>query len=103
MIEQVVMNLAIRARDSMPEGGQLAIATKLIEIDDAYARQHSEARPGRFVCLSVADTGRGMEEATRERIFEPFSGGINSGKGTGLGLAAVYGTVKQHGGWIEVE
>ena len=103
MIEQAVMNLAIHARDSMPAGGQLSIATKTIEIDDSYVQHHSEARAGRFVCLSVTDTGGGMDEATRERIFEPFISAKNSGKGTGLGLAAVYGIVKQHEGWIEVQ
>ena len=76
---------------------------KLIEIDDAYRQHHCEARAGRFVCLSVTDTGCGMDEATRERILEPFSSAKNSGNGTGLGLAAVYGIVKQHEGWIEVQ
>ena len=103
MMEQVVMNLAINARDAMPEGGQLTIATQLSEIDDARVQQNREARPGRFVCLTMSDTGCGMDEATLDRIFEPFFTTKPAGKGTGLGLATVYGIVKQHQGWIEVQ
>jgi nitrogen-specific signal transduction histidine kinase/CheY-like chemotaxis protein len=103
MMEQVIMNLAINARDSMPRGGQLTISTKVVEVDEGYVEQNPEARPGRFVCLNVNDTGCGMDEATLSRIFEPFFTTKPSGKGTGLGLATVYGIVKQHSGWIEVQ
>ncbi|HKS36054.1 MAG TPA: ATP-binding protein, partial [Verrucomicrobiae bacterium] len=103
MMEQVIMNLAINARDAMPEGGQLTIGTKAVEIPEGYSEHNPEARPGRFVCLSISDTGCGMDETTLERIFEPFFTTKPAGKGTGLGLATVYGIVKQHRGWIEVQ
>jgi two-component system, cell cycle sensor histidine kinase and response regulator CckA len=103
MIEQVVMNLAVNSRDAMPKGGQLLITTQALEVDAAYMHQHPEARVGKAVCLSVTDTGHGMERATLNRIFEPFFSTKEVGKGTGLGLATVYGIVKQHHGWIEVK
>jgi signal transduction histidine kinase/CheY-like chemotaxis protein len=103
MMEQVIMNLAINARDAMPKGGKLTISTRTVEFGEDCAEQNPEARPGRFICLSVADTGCGMDEATLSRIFEPFFTTKPSGKGTGLGLATVYGIVKQHTGWIEVQ
>src|SRR5437660_4308674 len=103
MMEQVVMNLAINARDAMPQGGQLTIGTKAIDIDEAYVQHNPEARSGRFVCLTVNDTGCGMDETTMDRIFEPFFTTKSAGKGTGLGLATVYGIVKQHQGWLEVQ
>src|SRR6185295_7383259 len=103
MMEQVVMNLAINARDAMPDGGQLVIGTKLADIDETYVQHNPEARTGRFICLSVTDGGCGMDEVTLARIFEPFFTTKASGKGTGLGLATVYGIVKQHRGWIEVQ
>jgi signal transduction histidine kinase/ActR/RegA family two-component response regulator len=102
MIEQVIMNLAVNARDAMPSGGTLTISTSPIEISDAYVQTRPEARLGAFVCLRVTDTGCGMDSATMARIFEPFFTTKEVGKGTGLGLATVYGIVKQHEGWVEV-
>ena len=103
MIEELVINLASNARDAMPQGGQLTVATKVHMIDEAYVTRHPEARLGRFVCLTVSDTGCGIDPATLERIFEPFFTTKPSGKGTGLSLAVVYGIAKQHQGWIEVQ
>jgi CheY-like chemotaxis protein len=102
-VEQIVLNLAVNARDAMPKGGQLTISTSVIKTDDDYVRRNPEARIGKFVCLSVSDTGCGMNQATLARIFEPFFTTKELGKGTGLGLATVYGIIKQHQGWIEVE
>lgn len=102
MLEQVLMNLCVNARDAMPKGGTLAISLGPVQINDDYAQGHPEARLGQFVCLRVADTGTGMDSATMIRIFEPFFTTKDIGKGTGLGLATCYGIVKQHGGWIEV-
>jgi PAS domain S-box-containing protein len=102
MLEQIVMNLAVNSRDAMPKGGKLRISTSQIEVDGHYAGQHPDARTGSFVCLTVADTGCGMDRKTLDRIFEPFFSTKEVGKGTGLGLATVYGLVKQHQGWIEV-
>ncbi len=103
MMDQVLMNLAVNARDAMPKGGRLSISTKLENIDEQSARQNSEARPGQFVCLKIRDTGCGMSPEVLTRIFEPFFTTKEIGKGTGLGLATVFGIVKQHNGWIEVE
>ena len=102
MIEQVLMNLAVNGRDAMPKSGTLTIQTEVAEINTAYVHFHPQAREGSFVCLRVTDTGCGMDEATLARIFEPFFTTKELGKGTGLGLATVYGIVKQHEGWIEV-
>jgi two-component system cell cycle sensor histidine kinase/response regulator CckA len=103
MVEQIVINLAVNARDAMPRGGTLLIETSAADISAALARQNPEARAGRFVCLSVRDTGCGMDRQLVQRIFEPFFTTKEMGKGTGLGLSTVYGIVKQHQGWIEVE
>ena len=102
MIEQVIMNLAVNARDAMPGGGTLAITMSSVEMAEACVQTHPAARVGSFVCLRVADTGCGMEPAVMNRIFEPFFTTKEVGRGTGLGLATVYGIVKQHEGWVEV-
>jgi len=104
LIEQVIMNLSVNARDAMPRGGQLVITTAMSDVDEKYAeRRPNEARAGRFICLSISDTGCGMDHVTLSRMFEPFFTTKEFGKGTGLGLATVYGIVKQHRGWIDVQ
>jgi len=103
MIEQVLMNLAVNARDAMPRGGSFTLATNTRRFAENAALLNPEARAGEFVCINVIDSGCGMDAVTLNRMFEPFFTTKEVGKGTGLGLATVYGIVKQHHGWIEVE
>ncbi len=102
MIEQVIMNLAVNTRDALPRGGQLSLGTSIVEIGEAHVQANPEARQGKFVCLRFSDNGSGISPEVLPRIFEPFFTTKEIGKGTGLGLATVYGIVKQHRGWIEV-
>jgi signal transduction histidine kinase/ActR/RegA family two-component response regulator len=101
-IEQVIMNLAVNARDAMPDGGTLTIATENVNLDAKYPKLSPDTYPGQFVCMSVSDTGVGMSKDMMSRIFEPFYSTKGPGEGTGLGLSVVYGIVKEHKGWIGV-
>ena len=102
MIEQVIMNLAVNSRDAMPDGGQLTLSLNTITLDTATSLQHPDGRPGEFLQLKVSDTGTGIAPEHLPRIFEPFFTTKEAGKGTGLGLATVFGIAKLHDGWIEV-
>jgi CheY-like chemotaxis protein len=101
-LQQAVINLVLNARDSMPSGGTIRVETSTLNLDADAARDHVEARPGQFVCLSIADSGCGMTPEIAERLFEPFFTTKALGKGTGLGLSAVHGIVQQHAGWLQV-
>ncbi len=102
-MEQVILNLAVNARDAMPQGGRLTIETRNLELHEIFAGSHSQIPPGKYVVLTVGDTGVGMRSETQAHIFEPFFTTKKPGKGTGLGLAIAYGVIKQTGGWITVK
>ena len=103
MMEQMLINLAVNARDAMSEGGRLTISAEVVQLTAETVRGNQEARPGQFVCIAVSDNGCGIAPENLSRIFEPFFTTKAVGKGTGLGLSTVYGIAKQHGGWIEVK
>jgi CheY-like chemotaxis protein len=102
MMEQIFLNLAMNAREAMPHGGEFTVRSTTVAMDSESARNRSEARTGLFVCITASDNGCGMDTATLNRVFEPFFTTKDVGKGPGLGLATLYGIVKQHNGWTEV-
>jgi CheY-like chemotaxis protein len=103
MVEQVLLNLVVNARDAMPKGGRLIVSTGVVIFPEATGRGPEQSRPGEFVCLTVSDTGTGIDPEILPHIFEPFFTTKEVGKGTGLGLATVYGVMQQHEGWVSVE
>ncbi len=103
LIEQAIMNLIVNAKDAMPQGGKLSITSECVVIAEDAPNINPESRPGLYACIAISDTGTGMDKATMKRIFEPFFTTKDVGKGIGMGLASVYGIIKQHQGWIEVE
>ncbi|HOP41338.1 MAG TPA: ATP-binding protein, partial [Geobacteraceae bacterium] len=101
--EQTLMNLVTNAKDAMPQGGTLTISLTAVEMQERFEHAHGIGKPGKYACISITDTGHGMDAETREKIFEPFFTTKEIGKGTGLGMAIIYGIISQHNGYVSVE